>query len=77
MSTRILITGAGSYIGEKAKTYLTEKYGYQIDTIPTQNYEPKKEDFIGYDVVYNVAVFVSPFGITVGSCSLYDVIVRS
>ena len=55
MSTRILITGAGSYIGEKAKTYLTEKYGYQIDTIPTQNYEPKKEDFIGYDVVYNVA----------------------
>ena len=30
MSTRILITGAGSYIGEKAKTYLTEKYGYQI-----------------------------------------------
>ena len=50
MSTRVLITGAGSYIGEKAKTYLTEKYGYQIDTIPTQNYEPKKEDFIGYDV---------------------------
>ena len=30
-----------------------------------------------FDVVYNVAVFVSPFGITVGSCSLYDVIVRS
>ena len=55
MSTRILITGAGSYIGEKAKTYLTEKYGYQIDTIPTRNYEPKKEDFMGYDVVYNVA----------------------
>ena len=55
MSTRVLITGAGSYIGEKAKTYLTEKYGYQIDTIPTQNYEPKKENFIGYDVVYNVA----------------------
>ena len=42
MSTRILITGAGSYIGEKAKAYLTENYGYQIDTIPTQNYEPKK-----------------------------------
>ena len=58
MSTRILITGAGSYIGEKTQTYLTKKYGYQIDTIPTKDYTPKINDFIGYDVVYNVAGIV-------------------
>ena len=58
MSTRILITGAGSYIGEKTQTYLTKKYGYQIDTIPTKDYTPKIDDFIGYDVVYNVAGIV-------------------
>ena len=58
MSTRILITGAGSYIGEKTQAYLTKKYGYQIDTIPTKDYTPKIDDFIGYDAVYNVAGIV-------------------
>lgn len=53
---KILITGKHSYIGEQIKEYLEkESDKYQIDSIETKGYKPKVEDFIGYDVVVNVA----------------------
>ena len=61
MSTRILITGAGSYIGEKTKTYLTGKYGYQIDTIPTQNRQLYY--VVNRDLVVKIAECVKAAGV--------------
>lgn len=53
---KILITGAGSYIGESAKEYLQqESEKYQVRTIDTMGWEPKTADFVGFDVVFNVA----------------------
>ncbi len=53
---RILITGEGSYIGDSIKNALSQwpdKYSVNIkDTI---NWEPIKENFTGYDIVFNVA----------------------
>ena len=53
---KVLITGAGSYIGERAKEYLM-KYpeNYSLDMKDTRGWEPQVDDFIGYDVVFNVA----------------------
>lgn len=53
---KILITGANSYIGDSVKEYLLqEPYNYSVDIIDTIGFEPKPEDFQGYDVVFNVA----------------------
>lgn len=53
---RILITGAGSYIGESVKKYLeNEPDLYCVDMIDTVGYEPTISDFKGYDVVLNTA----------------------
>lgn len=57
---RVLITGAGSYIGTKVQEWLdkafdgTEKL-FQVDAVDTINDNWKKADFSQYDVVYNVA----------------------
>ena len=53
---KVLITGAGSYIGERAKEYLLQypEY-YQVETMDTMGWEPKTSDFVGFDVVFNVA----------------------
>lgn len=57
---RVLITGAGSYIGTKVQQWLdkafdgTEKL-FQVDAVDTINDNWKKADFSKYDVVYNVA----------------------
>lgn len=57
---RVLITGAGSYIGTKVQDWLdrsfdgTEKL-FQVDAVDTINDNWKKADFTKYDVVYNVA----------------------
>lgn len=57
---KVLITGAGSYIGTKVQQWLeasfdgTEKL-FQVDAIDTIDNRWKQADFSKYDVVYNVA----------------------
>lgn len=53
---KVLITGANSYIGEAVKEYLLqEPEKYLVDIKDTIDWKPTEEDFIGYDVVFNVA----------------------
>lgn len=53
---RILITGAGSYVGESVRKYiLSTSSVFQIDAVDTMNDAWKKADFTQYDVVYHVA----------------------
>lgn len=55
---RILITGAGSYIGTSVERWLnrTEFAGmYQVNTVDMRGNEWKKKDFSGYDSVFHVA----------------------
>lgn len=55
---KILITGAGSYIGEHVKKYLNScensEY-YIVHTIDTKGLNPMHDIFVGYDVVINTA----------------------
>lgn len=52
----ILITGAGSYIGESVKNYLLKiPDKYKIDTLDMIDDNWRTYDFSGYDVVYHVA----------------------
>ena len=53
---KVLITGANSYIGDAVKKYL-DAYDdmYDIQIKDTIGWIPKIEDFIGIDVVFNVA----------------------
>ena len=53
---RVLITGAGSYVGESVRKYiLSASSDFHIDAIDTINDAWKKADFSKYDVVYHVA----------------------
>lgn len=53
---RVLITGAGSYIGEKVKGWLQQSPDlFEVDAVDTMNDHWKEADFSRYDVVYNVA----------------------
>lgn len=53
---RVLITGAGSYIGTKVENWLKQwPEVFQVDAVDTINDNWKKADFAKYDVVYNVA----------------------
>lgn len=53
---RILITGAGSYVGESVRRYvLSTSSDFQIDAIDTMGDNWKKADYSQYDVVYHVA----------------------
>lgn len=53
---KVLITGANSYIGGSVKEYLSKwPEQYLVDIKDTIGWEPIKEDFFGYDVVFNVA----------------------
>lgn len=55
---KILITGAGSYIGEHVKEYLNacenSEY-YIVDTVDTKGLHPVPDIFAGYNVVLNAA----------------------
>jgi UDP-glucose 4-epimerase len=54
--TKVLITGANSYIGNSVRDYLlqyTDKYS--VDIKDTIGWDPKPEDFTDYEVVFNVA----------------------
>lgn len=53
---KILITGAGSYIGTKVEEWLKRTPElFEVDAVDTMNDHWKKADFSQYDVVYNVA----------------------
>lgn len=53
---KVLITGAGSYIGTKVEEWLKRSSDlFEVDAVDTLNNNWKKADFSKYDVVYNVA----------------------
>lgn len=54
---KILITGAGSYIGESFKQYASENYAqnFEIDEIDMLSEKWREADFSAYDIVYHVA----------------------
>lgn len=53
---KVLITGAGSYVGESVRKYILAKEpSYQIDAVDTMGENWKKADYTQYDVVFHVA----------------------
>lgn len=54
---RVLITGAGSYVGESVRKYILETAPreFKIDAVDTMGDNWKKVDYSQYDVVYHVA----------------------
>lgn len=54
---RILITGAGSYVGESVRIYIlkTAPENFEVDTVDTMGDNWKKADYTRYDVVFHVA----------------------
>ena len=54
---RVLITGAGSYVGESVKRYIQETASDQIEieSVDTFGDNWKKADYTKFDVVYHVA----------------------
>ena len=53
---KVLITGAGSYVGESVRKYiLSTSSDFQIDAVDTMGDNWKKADYSQYDVVYHVA----------------------
>lgn len=54
---KVLITGAGSYVGESVRSYLlkTAPEEFQIDSVDTMGDAWTKADYSQYDVVYHVA----------------------
>ena len=52
---KILVAGAGSYIGQSFIEYMRQFSNYEIDDIKTTDSLWNKADFSKYDVVYDVA----------------------
>ena len=52
---KILITGAGSYIGTSFEKYIKEFDGYTVDTVDMIDGTWREKDFSGYDAVFHVA----------------------
>lgn len=53
---KVLITGAGSYIGTSVKNWLDQyPEQYQVDEIDMKDNEWREQDFSPYDVVFHVA----------------------
>lgn len=53
---RVLITGAGSYIGETFKAYAEEYYpALEIDAVDMLDPAWREKDFSEYDIIYHVA----------------------
>lgn len=56
VTRKVLVTGAGSYIGESFASYATQYYpSLQIDTVDMIDGSWRKLDFRGYDSVFHVA----------------------
>ena len=55
--TKVLITGAGSYVGESVRKYILETAPgqFEIDAVDTMGDNWKKADYGKYDVVFHVA----------------------
>jgi len=54
--TRVLITGAGSYVGESVRKYiLNSSKDFEIDAVDTMGDNWKQADYSQYDVVFHVA----------------------
>ena len=52
----VLVTGAGSYVGESVRRYiLSTSSDFEIDAVDTMNDAWKEADYSKYDVVYHVA----------------------
>ena len=54
---KVLITGAGSYVGESVRRYIVAKMPdqYHIDAVDTMGDNWKKADYSQYEVVFHVA----------------------
>ena len=54
---KVLITGAGSYIGESFLTYADKHYceNFEIEVLDMLNENWREKDFSSYDIVYHVA----------------------
>lgn len=52
---KILITGAGSYVGTSVEKWITKHSDYQVDTLDMMTDTWRKADFSAYEVVYHVA----------------------
>ncbi|MCM1325842.1 MAG: glycosyltransferase [Bacteroidales bacterium] len=54
---RVLITGAGSYIGTSFESWAKEHYpvNFSVDTVDMRDADWRKKDFSSYDVVFHVA----------------------
>lgn len=54
---KILITGAGSFVGTSFEKYIKENYAdrYEVDAIEMRDGSWREKSFSGYDVVYHVA----------------------
>lgn len=53
---KVLVVGAGSYIGETFKDYAFQHYpNIEVETVGTMNGEWKDIDFSNYDTIYDVA----------------------
>lgn len=56
---RILITGAGSYIGTSFETWVSQwPEKYQVETIDMRGNEWRDKQFSAYDVIYHIAAIV-------------------
>ena len=54
---KVLITGAGSYVGESVRNYiLSTSSDFEIDAVDTMGDNWKKAEHSQYEVVYQVAV---------------------
>lgn len=59
---RVLITGAGSYIGETFRAYATEHYpALKIDAVDMIDSSWRARDFSKYDIVYHVAAIAHAY----------------
>ncbi len=59
MMKKILITGAGSYIGTSLEAYLKQwPDDYQVDTVDMIDGTWRERSFAGYDAIYHVAALV-------------------
>lgn len=53
---KVLITGAGSYIGEAFQTYVTEHYpALKVDAVDMIDGSWREKNFSSYDIIYHVA----------------------
>ena len=52
---KILITGAGSYIGTSFENYIKQFDGYSVDTVDMIDGRWREKDISGYDAVFHVA----------------------